>query len=101
MGNNNKKRIKKKSKKKNTIKIFILFFIFMGEFFVYAGIRVECMHIKYKISKAKQIQKKLESYKKTLILEKERLGSPERIHKIATTRLNLSVPKHNQIIYMY
>ena len=98
MGNNKKKGIKKKQ---NTIKMFVLFFIFIGEFFVYAGVRVECMDIKYKISKAKQIHKKLESYKETLILEKERLGSPERIHKIASTRLKLCVPKHNQTIYMY
>ncbi|MEA1967179.1 MAG: cell division protein FtsL [Thermodesulfobacteriota bacterium] len=100
-GKENRIKTKKKSKKKISGKWFVILSFFIFELLIYTGIRLEYTNTEYRISDAMGKQKKLKSYRAELLLEKERLASPERISKIAGTRLELVVPDHNQIIYLH
>ena len=103
-GGHNVGRIRKNALKKDTKKIsapwLVLVFIFICELFIYTGIRVDCTRNRFQISQAEQLEKKSQAYQKELIIELERLGSPERIARIARTRLALDMPEQNQVVYM-
>ncbi len=97
-------RIRKNGVKQEIKKIpgrwLVILLFFLCELFIYTGIRVECTRQGFQISQAEQVRKRSESYRKELIIEQERLGSPERISTIARTRLGLNMPKHGQVVYM-
>ena len=78
--------------------VLIIFFIL--ELFFYTWIRVEQTHTGKQISLATQDQKKKLKYRSELLVEQERLSSPERIMTIARENLNLHTPDPEQIINM-
>ncbi len=87
-------------KKKILGKWIIILAIFLGEMFLYTLCRVNYTETGFIISREKKAQKKLNSYSESLIIEHERLLSPERIAHIARTKLNLKIPDPDQVIYM-
>jgi len=98
--NKNRKRQADKSRKGDFGKWIVILFLFLFELLIYTGTRLECTSTEFSISDARAEQQRLESYRAELLLEKERLGSPERISRIARTRLDLVVPDHNQVVYL-
>ncbi|GAB6142617.1 hypothetical protein [Desulfocicer niacini] len=78
--------------------VIIVFFIF--ELLFYTWIRVEISTTGKEISKAQARQKEKRAYQSELIVEKERLSSPERIMTIARDNLDLHTPAPEQIINM-
>ncbi len=95
-----KKRSKKKSVKKVKPQWLIIILVLVCELFVYTGARVECTYTGYRIAQLKAEGKQQASYRKALIIEQDRLGSPERIVEIAKTRLGLVNPMPDQMIYL-
>jgi cell division protein FtsL len=71
------------------------------ELLFYTWVRVESTQTVFRISRAQHEQKESKSYNQVLSLEKARLISPERISEIARSNLNLSVPRPDQIIYVF
>ncbi|MBI9090419.1 MAG: cell division protein FtsL [Desulfobacterium sp.] len=100
----NADRIRKNGVKQEIKKIpgrwLVILLFFLCELFIYTGMRVECTRKGFQISQAEQVRKRSESYRKELIIERERLGSPERIATIARTRLGLYMPKQGQVVYI-
>ena len=78
--------------------LLIIFFIF--ELLFYTWIRVEITRTGRRISQAQQFQKEKKAYQSELMVEKERLSSPERIMTIARDNLDLHTPSPEQIIIM-
>ncbi|SMC35520.1 cell division protein FtsL [Desulfocicer vacuolatum DSM 3385] len=78
--------------------VFIVFFIL--ELLLYTWIRVEQTHTDKRILLATQEQKTALKYRSELLVEQERLSSPERIMTIARDHLNLHTPDPDQIIKM-
>jgi cell division protein FtsL len=74
--------------------------LFICELFIYTGIRVDCTRNRFQISRAQEAGKRARTYQKELIIELDRLGAPERIAKIARTRLGLEMPEQDQVVYM-
>lgn len=87
-------------KKKLLGKWVIILSIFLAEMFLYTLCRVNYTETGFRISREKQNRKNLKAYREALIIEHERLLSPERIAHIARTRLNLRIPDPDQVIYM-
>ncbi|MBF0199733.1 MAG: cell division protein FtsL [Desulfamplus sp.] len=87
-------------KKKLMGKWMIIIAIFLAELFLYTLCRVNYTETGFRISREKKTQKNLKEYQDSLIIEHERLLSPERISGIARTRLNLTIPTPDQVIYM-
>lgn len=96
----NKGRKSKVLVKKFPAKWLVVLSIFICELFFYTGTRLECLQIKYRISRAMEEIQKKEAYKKALVIELDRLSSPERISRIARTRLALAMPDHERVIYL-
>ena len=78
--------------------LLIIFFIF--ELLLYTWIRVEQTYTGKRIFQATREQKANLKYQSELMVEKERLSSPERIMTIARDNLNLHTPAPEQIINM-
>ncbi len=78
----------------------VLLLLFICELFIYTGIRVDCTRNRFQISRAQEAGKRARTYQKELIIELDRLGAPERISKIARTRLGLEMPGQDQVVYM-
>jgi len=78
--------------------VLIVFFIF--ELLLYTWIRVEQTHTGKQIFRARQDRKATLKYQSELMVEEERLSSPERIMTIARDNLNLHTPAPEQIINM-
>lgn len=78
--------------------VLIIFFIL--ELLLYTWIRVEQTHTGKRIFLASQDQKKNLKYRSELLVEQERLSSPERIMTIARDNLNLHTPAPEQITNM-
>ena len=99
-----KKRIKKSGRdapsKKTPVKWLVVIAFFLCELLIYTGTRIECLQMRYRIASAMERHQKQEVYKKALVIEMERLSSPERISRIARTRLNFSMPDHDRIVYL-
>ncbi len=85
--------------KKGIIWIFIIS-LFFAELLVYTCIRIESTHTVIRISQVHKEYAKALAYHKSLVVERDRLKSDERITRIARTRLNLSSPAAQQIIYL-
>ncbi len=95
----NKKK-KAKPLKTNYGKWIIVLIFFIGELFVYTWFRLDYTDTTYRITRKKSEQKKLQAYKAELLIESERLASPERISQIAGTNLKLKMPLSEQVIYL-
>ncbi len=94
------KRVRSKKERVKPTKWLILSLIFLSQLFFYTLIRLESSHARNEISKLQQEKQKLQASTTVLIIEKERLRSPERILRIATGDLNLSTPSEDQVIYL-
>jgi cell division protein FtsL len=78
----------------------LIVLVLILELFVYTTVRLECMHARQEIGEAKAENDRLTSRTTALIVEKERLNSPERISDIAKSRLNMTMPSSDQVIYI-
>lgn len=95
-----KKNVVKKEVKRVPARWLVLLVVFICELFIYTAVRVDCTRNRFQIFLAQEAQKSAQTYQRELIVELDRLGAPERISKIARTRLNLEVPDQGQVVYM-
>ena len=78
--------------------MFVLLFIFLGEFYCFAWSRTQHRNTGYAISTQTAEYKKLTARQKTLKIEVAVLKSPQRIERIAQKKMGLKTPSQNQII---
>jgi cell division protein FtsL len=94
-------RKKKKSKARNP-KIVAIYFLLMGLFIVellfYTWCRVQCVQVKYEISRAAEKHQNLMALQDNLKIEQASLKSPQRIAAIAKNQLGLITPTLKQMI---
>ena len=95
-----KKNIIKKEIKKVPGRWLVLVVLLICELFIYTAVRVDCTRNRYQIFLAQEAQKSAQTYQRELVIELDRLGAPERIAKIARSRLNLEMPDQGQVVYM-
>jgi cell division protein FtsL len=94
-------RKKKKSKPRNSKILaicYLLMAIFIGELLFYTWCRVQCVQIKYEISRATEKHQNLAALQDNLKIELAHLKSPQRIAAIAKNRLGLITPTPKQMI---
>lgn len=72
--------------------------LFIVELFGYTWCRVQCIGIGYEIAGETQNHQKLLKWQKHLMVELARLKSPDRVVRIARTKLNLVMPDPKQIV---
>jgi cell division protein FtsL len=75
-----------------------MLFLFMGELFFYTWCRVNNVGLGYEVASETDKKVKLLAYQENLKIELARLKSPERIARIATEQLGLSMPRADQTI---
>lgn len=73
--------------------------LFVSEFFFYTWCRVQCRHLQYDIRAENDTAAHLAGEKKDLKIEIARLGSPDRIMKIARQR-GLVMPTTDQLVVL-
>ncbi len=93
-----KKKNRKARNPKVTIACLLLMFAFIAELLFYAWCRVQYVHVKYEIQEQTTRIRKLAAMQDNLKIELARLKSPQRIAKIARTRLGLVTPTPQQTI---
>ena len=76
----------------------VLMGLFIGELLFYTWCRVQCVQVKYEISRATQRQQRLVALQDNLKIELANLKSPQRIATIAREQLGLITPTTKQII---
>lgn len=91
-------KLKKRPKLKFTGLWIVMLFLFMGELFFYTWCRVNNVGLGYQVASETEKQTKLLAYQENLKIELARLKSPERIARIATEQLGLSMPRADQTI---
>ena len=94
-------RSKKKRKPQNPkMLVWGLFLMgfFIGELLFYTWCRVQCVQLKYEISKATQKEQRLVALQDNLKIELANLKSPQRIASIAREQLGLVTPTSKQMI---
>ena len=72
----------------------------MGELFFYTWCRVNNVRYGYEVASETDEKNKLLAYQNNLKIELARLKSPERISRIASQQLGLSMPRAEQTIVM-
>ena len=92
--------LKKNKKLKFTGLWIVMLFLFLGELFFYTWCRVNNVRLGYEVANETEKQTKLLAYQENLKIELARLKSPERIARIATEQLGLSMPRADQKIMM-
>jgi cell division protein FtsL len=70
--------------------------VFICQLLVYTWSRVQCVRIGYEISREMENHQKLMEIQNRLKIEAARLRSPERISKIARSKLELVIPSPDQ-----
>ena len=90
--------LKKSKKLKFTVLWTIMLFLFLSELFFYTWCRVNNVRLGYEVANATEKRTKLLAYQENLKIELARLKSPERIARIATEQLGLSMPRADQKI---
>ncbi len=84
----------------HTLKILIFWVlmlsVFMGQLLIYTWSRVQCVRVGYEISREMENHQKLIEIQNRLKIELARLRSPERISKIARSKLELVIPSPEQ-----
>ncbi|MFH2093832.1 MAG: hypothetical protein ABIJ31_15840 [Pseudomonadota bacterium] len=73
--------------------------LFFSELLAYTCVRTETTQMLFNISQAQEMLTQEQSYQKSLMVERDRLKSDDRITRIAKTRLNLSGNTSAQTIY--
>lgn len=92
-------KIKKNARDPKLVGIWFIFMaLFILELLFYTWSRVQCVRIGYELSDATDKQKQLILLQNNLKTEVAHLKSPDRIAKIAKGRLDLIMPKPNQMI---
>ena len=76
----------------------VLMGVFIGELLFYTWCRVQCVQVKYEISKATREQQRLVALRDNLKIELANLKSPQRIATIARNQLGLITPTSKQMI---
>ena len=76
----------------------VLMGLFIGELLFYTWCRVQCVQVKYEISRATQRQQRLVALQDNLKIELANLKSPQRIATIAREQLGLITPTTKQMI---
>ena len=93
------KKTKKNIQNRNLLGIWlVLLSIFIAELLLYTWCRVQFVRTGYAISEETQKNQHLMALQKKLKIELAHLKSPERIGKIAETRLGLIMPNAKQTI---
>ena len=100
MPNSYKNGAKPKKKTGKAGRWFVIVFLLILELLVYTTVRLESMHAGQEIADLKEENSRLASRTTALIVEKERLDSPERISQIAKSRLDMAMPSSDQILYV-
>jgi len=78
----------------------VILVLFLTESFLYAWCQVQCSHLRYEISQARETADRLETQKKNLRLRVAELQSPARIKQLAESELGLTMPETSQIMVM-
>lgn len=93
---------RKKKRKRQNPKILAIWLvmmgIFIGELLFYTWCRVQCVQVKYEITKTTQSQQRLIALQDNLKIELANLKSPQRIATIAREQLGLITPTSKQMI---
>ena len=93
---------RRKKKKRQNPKLLALGLVLMGlfiaELLFYTWCRVQCVQVKYEISKATQEHQRLVALQDNLKIELANLKSPQRIATIAREQLGLITPTSKQIV---
>ncbi len=100
MANRHKNGAKSKKQPGKAVRWLFIVFLLVLELFLYTTVRLESMHAKKEIAEAKAEKARLASRTTALIVEKERLNSPERISSIGRSRLDMATPTSGQVIYI-
>ena len=91
---------KRKPSQGNGLVWFLIIGLFFVELLAYTWIRTESRHTLLRVSEARAVLSKKLDYKQSLLVERDRLKSEERIIRIARTRLNLIGEGPDQTIYL-
>lgn len=76
----------------------VIILIFMAELFAYTWCRVQCISTGYRIANETENLQRAMMMQKNLRVELARLKSPDRVARIATTKLELAMPEPGQIV---
>ncbi|MFP4038941.1 MAG: hypothetical protein ACLFS7_00245 [Desulfosudaceae bacterium] len=98
-----KQKQKKQQKKIRSGLMFIwivVLMLFLTESFLYAWCQVQCVRLRYEISRTKGTAASLASQRKTLRIQLAELKSPVRIMRLAENELGLVMPETNQFVVM-
>jgi cell division protein FtsL len=74
----------------------VILTVFIGELLVHTWSRLQCVRIGYEISREMENHEKLVEIQNRLKIEVARLRSPERISRIARSKLELVIPTPDQ-----
>jgi len=94
VGNNQKIRERRWKFPRGVLLLMLVF----GVLFFYLWEQVEIMKLGYRIDELNKKREKLLEEKRRLSLEKAFLSSPERIERIAKTKLGMRYPKPEEVI---
>ncbi len=78
--------------------MFVLLFIFLGEFYCFAWSRTQHRDTGYAITNQTAEYKRLTAQQKNLKIEVAVHKAPQRIERIARKKMGLKTPSQNQII---
>ena len=90
--------VNKSKKLKFTGLWIVLLSLFLGELFFYTWCRVKNVRLGYEVAEETEKKTKLIAYQENLKIELASLKSPERIARIASEQLGLSMPRADQTI---
>lgn len=94
-----KKKKKRRRPNPKVLAIWLaLMVVFIGELLFYTWCRVQCVQIKYEISKDTQRHRQLIALQDNLKIEQANLKSPQRIATIARDQLGLISPTSKQMV---
>ena len=91
---------KRKQPQGNSLVWLLIIGVFFVELLAYTWIRTESTHTLLRVAEAREVYARELDYKKSLMVERDRLKSEDRIIKIARTRLNLIGEGADQTIYL-
>lgn len=81
-----------------SVLMFLLLFVFFGEFYCFAWSSTKHRDLGYAITKLAAEYEALITRQKNLKIEVAVLKTPQRIERIAKTKMGLKSPSQNQII---
>jgi len=90
--------LKKSKRLKFTGLWIVMLSLFLGELFFYTWCRVNNVNLGYEVAQETEKKSKLTAYQENLKIELASLKSPERIARIASEQLGLSMPRADQTI---